>query len=503
MSSIVKQSFEQRFRSFTPPFFAEKERIAKLKDLFPEIDAIYREYAEKNHFPGYAYGIVLDGQLICSGSGGFINLNQKIRATPQSMFRIASMTKSLTAMAILKLRDEGKIHLDDPVELYIPELQQQKLTKDSSAITIRDLLMHSAGLPTDNPWADRKLDGSDEAFFTFLKKGIFFSNTPGSFEYSNLGYAILGYVIKKIAGVSCGKYIQSEILQPLGMNSSWEFSQIPQSQLAHGYRWSEEQWNEEKLLPDGSFGPIGGMIDSIESFSRYIAYHQSAWPPRNDEESGPLKRSSIREMHRPWNFCGLSTNFKYEDGQDRIMVNAYGFGLQSWRDSQGKTYVGHSGGLPGFGSNWWIMPDYGLGAILLANVTYAPASKPNLQILNRLSEQSEFRPRQWLPSKILKERQRELLELLPDWKNAAASSIFAENFFLDCSLDSLKKESSRLFSNAGKILATGDLIPETQLRGYFILEGETVDIRIAFGLTAENPSLIQEVQMKEVPKPKN
>ena len=297
----------RNIQSYLPPSFEKGDRLAKIKAIFPEIDRMYREYAEQNHFPGYSYGILLDGQLVHAGSGGYIDPDKKIPATSKSMFRIASMTKSFTAMAILKLRDEGKLRLDDPVVLYVPEMKNQQLTKDSPVITIRDLLVHSAGFPTDDPWADRKLDETDEEFIALLKKGVIFSNAPGViFEYSNMGYALLGYIIKKVTGISSSEFIDAEILLPLEMKEfSWEFTEISESQLARGYSRIAEKWKEEELLGDGTFGAMGGIITSIGAFSRYAALHQSAWPPRDDPESGPIKRSSLREMHQPWNFMKL------------------------------------------------------------------------------------------------------------------------------------------------------------------------------------------------------
>jgi CubicO group peptidase (beta-lactamase class C family) len=120
-------------QSYLPPTFTDSDRLTKIEAAFPEIDAIYKTYAEKNHIPGYAFGIVVDGKLVYAGSGGYADLSKKIPATPKTYFRIASMTKSFTAMAILQLRDAGKLKLDDPVSLYIPELQNQQLTQDADA----------------------------------------------------------------------------------------------------------------------------------------------------------------------------------------------------------------------------------------------------------------------------------------------------------------------------------------------------------------------------------
>lgn len=490
----------QKIQPYLPPSFTDSDRLAKIQAVFPEIDAMYKDYAEKNHFPGYAYGIMLDGKLVYSGSGGFIDLDKKIPASPQSMFRIASMTKSFTALAILKLRDEGKLKLDDPVYHYIPEIQKQQLTEDAPVITIRDLLIHSAGFPSDDPWADRKLSKTDKDLITLLEKGIFFSNVPGTaYEYSNLDYTLLGYIIKKITGTSYGKFIAEKIWQPIGMEGAfWDFKEVPAPQLAHGYRWIDENWKEEELLPDGIFGAMGGMITSIESFSRYASLHQLAWPPRDDAETGPIKRSSIREMHQPWRIKELVSDFKHPDGCECPLTSGYGYGLNWSRDHLGRVFVGHSGGLPGFGSNWCIMPEYGLGAILFANVTYAAAAKVNPNVLDKLIVTAQLKPRQLPLSKVLRDRQTALVTLLPDWKNAATSEIFAENFFLDYSIESLKKETKNFFAKAGKIISVGDVIPESQLRGYFIMKGEKTDLHVSFALTPENPPVIQQYQIKEV-----
>ena len=145
-------------------------------------------------------GLVVDGKLVYKSSGGYANLEQKIPASSSSMFRIASMSKSFTALAILQLRDQGKLHLDDPVQMYIPAMKNQGLTKDAPVITIRHLMSHSAGFPEDNPWGDRQLADTEEELLKLIKEGISFSNTAGiQYEYSNLGFTMLGYIIHKVS----------------------------------------------------------------------------------------------------------------------------------------------------------------------------------------------------------------------------------------------------------------------------------------------------------------
>lgn len=172
--------------------FADHSRMEKISQTFPLIDSIYRKHAEDNHFPGISFGIVVDGELVYKNSYGYTDVEKKTLASTSSLFRIASMSKSFTCMAILKLRDEGKLNLDDPAYLYISELKNLKYpTADAPPITIRHLMTHGAGFPEDNPWGDRQLADSDKDLMEFIGKQITFSNPPGiAFEYSNLGFAL-------------------------------------------------------------------------------------------------------------------------------------------------------------------------------------------------------------------------------------------------------------------------------------------------------------------------
>ena len=476
------------------------ERPTNLSTAIPAIDKLFEHYAEQHHFPGLVYGLIIDGKLIHTGNLGYSNIAEKNLADGKSAFRIASMTKSFTAMAILKLRDEGRLKLDDSVSLYIPEMQRQKyLTKDAPAITIRHLLMHAAGFPEDNPWGDRQLAISDEAFIQMINSGITFSNDPGrTFEYSNMGFAMLGYIIKKVSGQSYQTYITENILNPLGMiHTYWEYSKVPSNDLAHGYRWLDEQWVEQPLLHDGTYGAMGGLITSIEDFSKYVVVHLAAWPPRNDEEKGPVKRSSLREMQFPWNMIALDPQSTNPNGRTCPTVYAYGYGLVWQKDCESRVLIDHSGGLPGFGSNWTIMPDYGVGVISFSNLTYAPTGNINRQVLDTLIALSKIQPRKLPVSAILNQRKNELIQLLPEWRNPDATHIFAENFFMDYFPDSLRKEAISIFTEAGRIIQVQELVPENNLRGSFIMEGEYGDIEIGFTLTPENPPLIQQYFIKQ------
>lgn len=493
----------QETARYNLPHFTDSDRIKKIQAAFPVIERLYKAHAETARYPGFAFGIVVDGKLLYSGGFGFADVVKKVPATPQSAFRIASMTKSITAMAIVQLRDAGKLKLDDPAFLYIPELKNIKyLTTDAAPITIRNLLTHAAGFPEDNPWGDRQLADTDAEFLKLITDGVSFSAVPGvAYEYSNLGFALLGRIVSNVSGKPYQQYITENILKPLGMTHTyWAFEKVPPALLAHGYRWINEQWREEKLEHDGAYGAMGGLITTIEDFAKYMQLHMEAWPPRDGKENAIIRRSSVREMHHPWNINPFRSDYKFPDGRTCPIVTAYGYGLGWARVCADRNMIGHSGGLPGFGSQWRFLPDYGIGVVSFSNLTYANTGVVNAQVLDTLITLAGLQKRSLPPSPILQQRKNELLKLLPGWNGAEQSGIFAENFFSDYIIDSLRKETAALFINAGKIIRAGDMKPENNLRGSFVLEGELKNLKVFFTLTPEIPALIQEYGIRELKK---
>ncbi len=486
-----------------PAVFSDPDQAEKVRATAAAVEEIFKEYAESRHRPGFVYGVVLDGKLICSGSFGYANLGQQIAANTKSLFRIASMSKSFTALAILQLRDAEKLNLDDPVSKYLPEMKKLRyLTTDAPEITIRHLMTHGSGFPEDNPWGDRQLANSDEELMQLIEEGVSFSNVPGvAYEYSNLGFALLGQIVQKVSGMEFQEYTTENIFKPLGMNATvWEYEKAPEENLALGYDWIDESYVNIPLEHHGSFGAMGGLITSIEDFANYIALHLSAWPPRRDEDTSPLKRSSLREMHHPWRFRALMANYRYPNGRECPSVSAYAYGLRWMRDCDGKVYIGHSGGLPGFGSNWTMMPDYGLAVVSFDNRTYGETSTINIAVLDTIVTSAGLKPRTLPVSDILEKRKNELVKILPDWDGAESSGLFAENFFMDNRLKDIVKRTKDLYEEAGEITNVGPMMPINQLRGTFILEGEKKNIEVFFTLTPEKEPLIQQVRMSTVEK---
>ncbi|MBL8290634.1 MAG: beta-lactamase family protein, partial [Bryobacterales bacterium] len=177
-----------------PPLSADASTLA-------EIDRLMDNYRLDAHIPGMVWGIVKDGKLVHVKGAGVQDTTSKRPVTSSTLFRIASMTKSFTALSILKLRDEGKLSLDALAETYVPEMRGWKYpTTDSPKIRVRDLLTHTAGFVTDDPWGDRQTPLPEDEFTRLLSEGVPFTRPPGTaMEYSNLGYAILGRIVANVS----------------------------------------------------------------------------------------------------------------------------------------------------------------------------------------------------------------------------------------------------------------------------------------------------------------
>ncbi len=491
-AALPPQLFSEGYK---PATFENDARTEKIKAIAPDLQQLVENHIEERHIPGMAYGIVVDGELVLSGSAGLMNIEKELPSTTQSVYRIASMTKSFTAMAILKLRDEGKLSLDEPVVKYIPEVGQlQYLTKDAPTIDIENLLTMTAGFPEDNPWGDRQLDEPDQMLMDLVSDGISFSNPPSYYyEYSNTGYALLGNIVSRVSGQPYQQYINENIFVPLGMNNTyWEYEDVPADELAIGYRWEDDQWKLEPMLHDGSFGAMGGLITTIEDFSKYVSFHLSAWPPRDDADNGPVRRSTLREMHTP-KFPRLNANNRNYKDEPCASMTGYGYGLSIVRDCEGRVAVSHGGALPGFGSNYTFFPHYGIGVMAFGNLTYT-SPWPTREVIGRLILDEVDPERRRLPiSDILRKRQEQVADLIQNWDEQLEAEIIAENLYLDRSREKRKAAIEEVLAQAGAITSVEDINPYNQLRGRFEMKGENGTVRVFFSLSPEKVPKVQRL----------
>jgi len=490
--------------SIAPPArFADPGRVARLQGALPTIDSLMRAFAERTRVPGIAYGVIVDGKLLHVAALGLRDVAGNAPLDTSSVFRIASMTKSFTALAILQLRDAGRLSLDEPAERYIPEMAQlRSATGDAPRITVRHLLTHSAGFPEDNPWGDQQLAATDAQLAAMVRSGIPFSNAPGvAYEYSNFGFALLGRIVANVSGQPYARYIQQRVLRPLGMTSTtMEARDVPAVRLAHGYRLQDDVWLEERPLPDGAFGAMGGMLTSAADLSRWVALMLDAWPPRDGAESPVLKRSSLREMQQIARYSGAGVA-RSTSGDVSLTAGGYGYGLRVSQSCSVAHTVAHSGGLPGFGSQMRWLPDYGVGLITLGNLTYTPWTGPMDQAFAVLTRSGGLQPRVAQPSPVLLAMQAQVSRLIQEWQQPLADSVAAMNLFLDESAPRRADAIAKLRAAAGgQCRSEGSLVAENALRGQWRMQCATGALRIGITLAPVEPARVQQLTVTTLPE---
>ena len=411
------------------------------------LDRLAKNFQARGGQPGLAYGVVAGGRLVHSGGAG-----HQWRRGPKphagSVFRIASMTKSFTAAAVLALRDDGALALDDPAEQYVPELRGlAPASTDSPRVSLRHLLTMTAGLPTDDPWGDRQQGLPLPDFARLLAGGVSFAWAPGTrFEYSNLGYAILGLVITAVAGVPYPQFVRDRLLRPLRLaRTGFEASEFEPGQLARGYRRGATGW--EELVPDasGAFAPMGGIFSCVADLARWVSGFAAAFPPGEQDSGGahPLPRATRREMQLPQVALVPPALFRLPGEHAGTGQGSYGFGLFVEEHPAWGRIVSHSGGYPGFGSHMRWHLATGTGVIVLANSTYAAAPPLAAKLLGAVLPQLAAAgpqttspvggpvPAPGGPWAATVQARRDVGRLLRAWDDDAAGRLFSENVALD------------------------------------------------------------------------
>ena len=419
-----------------------------MSEIFAELDAACQAFAQQENIPGLVAGIVQGGRLAHVTTVGLADIEAARRVEPATAFRIASMTKNMTALAVLSLRDQGRLSLDAPLGEYVPQFASVRpATRDSRPVSLRDLLSHMAGFVTDDPWGDRVLGMTPAELDSMIATGHLFARPPGvAFEYSNLGYALVGRALTNVSGEPYQSFIRRTILKPLGMHATtFDPSEAMKGDYAFGYRLDEGQWSRERIEPDGEVGAMGGLVTTVPDYARYVAFLLSAWPARDDEEQGPVRRSSVREMGQ-WH----APPFAIERLAGRPpLATAYGSGLMSSADPRLGRWLHHSGGLPGYGSHVLMLPDRGRGVFAFGNRTYAQMSRLTIRLADMLHDADSQRP-VTPPSTVLTRAVEAFVAAYAAGRIEVAEPVLAVNFLLDMPARLRDKELAALKQRLGE-----------------------------------------------------
>ncbi len=483
------------------PAAAQDPTVKTLDQLAPEIDALFAKFQADQHVPGAVYGVVKDGKLAYVKGIGVQNITDKRPVTPDSLFRIASMTKAFTALSILQLRDEGKLRLDDLAEQYVPEMKGWTYpTKDSPRIRIRDLLHHVGGLVTDDPWGDRQQVLPQEEFTKMIAAGVPFSRVPqSSHEYSNFGYALLGRIVANASGMPYTAYVQRTILTPLGMSASgYDAPNAPRARYALGYRWENERWTAEPEMADGAFNAMGGLQVSANDYAKWVAFLLSAWPARDDADNGPVQRATVREIAQGLNFTSPANRIGSSGADACKQSAAYGMGWRVAQDCDLGLTLAHGGGYPGYGSHVMLMPDHGVAIFALSNRTYAGPSAPAWDTAVLMDKAGLLPDRAVAVSPAVSKIYAAARAAYAAGDLGPLTGRLAMNFLLDRSAANWKAEFARLKAEVGECPAALPPVPTGAMSATFRLDCEKGKLDGMLLLAPTEPATVQALRFRVV-----
>ena len=333
--------------------------------------------------PAVVAGLLRHGELVHVSGAGTVETSGGRTPGERDVLRIASMTKSFTASAVLLLRDRGALRLDDTLATYLPWAEGLRAPEGGLPVTVRDLLSMRAGLPTDDPWGDRHESLSVEDFDALVAGGLSLARPPRTgFEYSNLGYALLGRVVTIAGGTDYRAFVNAEVLAPMGMaDTGYDVALAPPDRLVRGYSVVDAGLVPEPPTGPGAFSPMGGLHSSVRDLATWVGAFQRSW---HGPTAHPLDRWSLREMQEPQRLVGTAVTPARGGSDQQVVTSSYAFGLVTDDDAALGRFVSHSGGYPGYGSHMRWHPATGWGVVALANRTYAPCSRLAGEVMNDL-----------------------------------------------------------------------------------------------------------------------
>jgi len=288
-----------------------------------------------------------------------------------TVYRIASMSKSFEMAAVLVLVERGLLGLDDRVSDLVDEFSDPVDPFGAPMpVTVRMLMSNSSALPEDNGWADHELGLSRADFLAVIARGLHFAGTPGyGYQYSNIGFWLLGVIVENVTGQSYEEFATATLLEPLGLGdtrfSVGDYPQGDEQRIAHGFGSFDEgaTWFDRPVVGTGIGGCAASMFSTVSDIAAWSAWLSSAFDEQNPDDT-VLSRASRRLMQRIHTSMPAPSDRPAEQQVEGI---GYGLGLMVENDVRFGLIAQHSGGLPGWSSNMRWHQESGIGVVVFAN----------------------------------------------------------------------------------------------------------------------------------------
>jgi len=409
-------------REVPPAIFKDPKREQKIAAALPKIHDVVAQYVATDRLVGLAVGVVLDDTLVFAEGFGKSHAEDGGAVDTHSAFRIGSITKVFTAMTALRLWEEGRLDLDAPAAAALPELAMIAYpSADARPLTVRDILSHTAGLPRDPDLpVPYPVGGYTRDDVMHAIDGLSLVRAPGvASEYSNLGFILLGHIIAAASKQPFGLAIREAILQPLGMKETvWEAGEVSPARLTSGHVVVDGAVKALSPRPHNALSAAGGLFSTVDDLARFVAFQLDAWPPRADADDAPLARSTLREAQR----LRAHRSFRARTTADEAALGGVeggesGVGLP-WSVSHGceQSYVvGHNGAVDGFHATVRMLPNAGIGIIVLGNASWADTDQIAVEIQRVLAKSGALATRGPQPLPELTEAATRVIELFPQW----------------------------------------------------------------------------------------
>lgn len=330
-----------------------------------QVDSYVKQEMQANHIPGMSVAVLSRGKIIFHRQYGLANIELSVPVHANSPFKIASLTKPFTAIAVLLLAEEGKLSLDHTLSRYLPELPSQWNT-----VTIRQALSHTSGIPDyfkSPEWSWRhswRLDLTHEEFLQMTAKAPMTFKPGSSMKYSNSGFYVLGMLIEKVSGKSYQEFVDQHIFKPLLMKvTRRDNAGAIIANRVSGYTFLNDTLRNAEYTSDTWAYSEGGIITTTSDLAKLDSALYT---------DKLLKRSTIEQMWTPSRLSDGKTGVIGDNGAGK--PNHYGLGWYI-SDYHNHKMILHGGNKPGFTSNYFHFPDDHLTVIVLSNLSSSPLYK--------------------------------------------------------------------------------------------------------------------------------
>ena len=355
------------------------------------------EAQRAGRLPSISAAVFRGEELVWSDAIGLADVEQRVEATPDTQYAVASITKTFTAASVLQLRDEGKLDLEDPLSKHLPEAAH-------GTPTLRRMLAHAAGLQREPPgeiWETLTFPGEEELLAAFEQAEQVLP-PMAAWHYSNLAYGLLGIVVSRISGTTFRDHVQERFLGPLGLErTTW--GPGGSAALPYFVEPYSDSVQREPVLELGGKGGESGLYSTVGDLARWGAF-------LCDPDESVLAASSVAEMH--------DLNVMAEPD----WTLGWGLGIELRRRGE-RIFGGHTGGYPGFLSILGYSRRDRLGAVVLTNSSNWPKlSATGLELAEAALEELAPEREPWTPEAS---PPTEIAPLLGRWWSEGDETIFS------------------------------------------------------------------------------